>query len=70
MACPQGVYSQQHSQHATELNPESNETVDEELRDIELEKKEEGFIGPRLPRMMTDKEFKALMDKVFGDKYG
>ena len=30
---------------------------------------EEGFIGPRLPRMMNNKEFKALMDKFFGDKY-
>ena len=37
--------------------------------DIVLESKEEGFIGPRLPKVMTDKEFKALMDKHFADKY-
>ena len=36
---------------------------------IVLESKEEGFIGPRLPKVMTDKEFKALMDKHFADKY-
>ena len=67
LACSQGVFSQQHSQYAME-NPVSHETVDD--KDIELEEKAEGFIGPRLPRMMTNSEFKALMDKVFGDKYG
>ena len=38
----------------------SDETVDDKIRDIE--EKEQGFIGPRLPRMMTDNEFKAFMD--------
>ena len=37
--------------------------------DIELEDKEEVFIGPRLPRVMTNGEFKAMMDKLLGDKY-
>ena len=66
LACSQDVCAQ----HAIELNPVSDETVDDKSKDIDLEEKEEGFIGPRLPRMMTDKEFKSLMDKVFGDKYG
>ena len=37
--------------------------------DIELEDKEEGFVGPKLPRVMTNKEFKAVMDRLLGDKY-
>ena len=28
----------------------------------DLEEKEEGFVGPRLPRMMTDQEVKAVLD--------
>ena len=36
---------------------------------IELEVKEEGFIGPRLPRVMTNEEFKTVMDRLLGDKY-
>ena len=34
------------------------------VENIELEDKEEAFIGPRLPRVMSDEEFKTLMDKV------
>ena len=37
---------------------------------VELEEKEQGFIGPRLPRMLTDEEVKAIFDKLLGDKYG
>ena len=36
--------------------------------DIDLEKEDE-FIGPRLPRVMSDEEFRELMDKLLGDKY-
>ena len=39
------------------------------VENIELKDKEEAFIGPRLPRVMSDKEFKTLMDKLLGDKY-
>ena len=35
---------------------------------IELEDKEQGFIGPRLPRMMTDEEFKAFCQRLLGYK--
>ena len=40
-------------------------------KNIELEEKEDGFIGPRLPRLMTDDEFKALMRGLFpkSEKY-
>ena len=58
--------------HSCALDPVlqiSADTSENNYTDIELEEKEEGFIGPRLPRMMNDKEFKALMDKFFGDKY-
>ena len=37
---------------------------------IELEEKPEGFIGPRLPRMLTEEECKALFKRLLGDKYG
>ena len=36
----------------------------------ELEEKEIGFIGPRLPRMMSDEEFQALLTRLHGDKNG
>ena len=45
------------------------ETTDENCKNIELEEKEVGFIGPRLRRMMTNGEVKALF-KWFEDKYG
>ena len=48
----------------------SEETSDEKYKNIELEEKEEGFIGPRLPRMLTDDEVKAIFDRLLGDKYG
>ena len=42
-----------------------------ENKDIELEEKEEGFIGPKLPRVMTKEEVKALFRELFpnSDKY-
>ena len=49
--------------------PISADTTKDEYKDIELEEKTEGFVGPQLPRMMSNKEFKALMDTVFADKY-
>ena len=42
---------------------------DERCEHIELETKEDGFIGPRLPRVMTNEEFKTVMDKLLGHKY-
>ena len=47
------------------------ESYDNKYANIELEEKEEGFIGPRLPRLMTDEEFKALMRDLFpnSEKY-
>ena len=42
---------------------------EDRYKNMELEEKEEGFIGPRLPRMMTDEEVKALFDKLLGNKY-
>ena len=42
---------------------------DDRCENIELETKEDGFIGPRLPRVMTNEEFKTLMDKLLGHKY-
>ena len=51
-----------------DLNPPlsdlSIETFEVKARDIELEEKDEGFIGPRLPRMLTDKEVKAIFDRL------
>ena len=56
-----------------DLNPPlsdlSVETYEVKAREIELEEKHEGFIGPRLPRMLTDKEVKAIFDRLLGDKY-
>ena len=54
------------------LDPQYNrsvETSENKCRDIELEEKEEGFIGPRLPRMLTNEEVKALFERLLGDKY-
>ena len=45
------------------------ETTDENCKNIELEEKEVEFIGPRLPRIMTNGEVKAMF-KWFEDKYG
>ena len=61
--------------HTSDPNPDclktlSEETSDEKCKNIELEEKEEGFIGPRLPRMLTDDEVKAIFDRLLGDKYG
>ena len=47
----------------------SQDASDHEYSNIELEEKEEGFIGPRLPRMLTDEEVKVLFKKLLGDKY-
>ena len=47
------------------------ETTENKHANIELEDKEEGFIGPRLPRVMTKEEFKAFLMELFpnSDKY-
>ena len=42
---------------------EQLETI--EKKGIELEDKEDGFIGPRLPRVMTNEEVKALFRELF-----
>ena len=47
----------------------SQDASDNDYANIELEEKEEGFIGPRLPRMLTDEEVKALFKKLLGDKF-
>ena len=60
------------SQESNDVVPlEPVESYDNEYANIELEEKEEGFIGPRLPRLMTDEEFKALMRELFpnSEKY-
>ena len=65
------VEAQKHlSKPTSDLKTLSEETTGEKYKDIELEEKEEGFIGPRLPRLMTDDEVKALFKKLLGDKYG
>ena len=51
------------SQSANGSKTMSTETSDEQQKDIELEEKEVGFIGPRLPRMLTDDEVKVLLDE-------
>ena len=47
----------------------SDKKLKTEPKEIELEEKEEGFIGPRLPRLMSDEEVKALLDRLLGDKW-
>ena len=62
----------QSSQKPDEVVPlKPVETHENKYENIELEEKEEGFIGPRLPRLMTDEEFKALMRELFpnSEKY-
>ena len=55
--------------HSCALDPVLQISADTSENNHTEEEKEEGFVGPRLPRMMNNKEFKALMDKFFGDKY-
>ena len=47
----------------------SADTSEDENKNIQLEEQEEGFIGPRLPRMLSDEEVKAIFDRLLGDKY-
>ena len=54
----------------SDSNSSFNETPENRFKDVELEEKEEGFIGPRLPRILTEEEVKALIRRVLGDKYG
>ena len=54
----------------SESNSVYSETSENRYKNIELEEKEEGFIGPRLPRILTEEEFKALCRRLLGDKYG
>ena len=46
-----------------------SKTSNTKCKEIELEEKPEGFIGPRLPRMLTDEECEALFKKLLGEKY-
>ena len=46
----------------------SAETFEDEDK-LELKETDEGFIGPRLPRMLSDEEVKAMFDRLLGDKY-
>ena len=48
---------------------EAVNTSEKSDESIELEEKEAGFIGPRLPRLMSDEEVKALFRRLLGDKY-
>ena len=43
------------------------ETLEDEFKDIELEVKEEGFIGPRLPRLMSETEKEAFFKKIHAE---
>ena len=54
----------------TTANPNDLSTSDKEYENIELEEKEDGFIGPRLPRLMTDEEFNTFCQKLLGNKHG
>jgi len=40
-----------------------------DIKPIELEEKEEGFIGPSLPRVMSDEECKAFFEKLLGERF-
>ena len=51
------------------LSQSSGNTSENKHSEVELEEKKEGFIGPRLPRMLTDEEVKAVFDRLLGDKY-
>ena len=52
------------------LSARTNEDASKDKpKDIQLEEKEEGFIGPRLPRMLTDEEVKTIFDRLLGEKY-
>ena len=43
------------------------ETIKEESKEIELEEKEEGFIGPKLPRLMSEAEKEAFFKKIYAE---
>ena len=62
-----------HAPHATASLSNSynslSKTSNTNCKEIELEEKPEGFIGPRLPRMLTDEECEALFKKLLGEKY-
>ena len=62
-------YVSLHSSFDVGPSGKSQDASDNKYTNIELEKKEDGFIGPRLPRMLTDEEVKAIFDKLLGDKY-
>ena len=71
---PQQDNHQQHQHGVGQDDPREEScrvanTLEAKCDNTELVDKEEGFIGPRLPRVMTNGEFKALMDKLLGDKY-
>ena len=60
------------SEISTDWNDLLGEPSDDKnvYESFELEEKEIGFIGPRLPRMMSDEEFQALLTRLHGDKNG
>ena len=62
-------YVSLHSSFDVAPSAKSQDASENKYTNIELEKKEDGFIGPRLPRMFTDEEVKAIFDKLLGDKY-
>ena len=49
----------------TQNDPEPVKTNANDFENIELEEKEEGFIGPRLPRLMTKGEVDVLFKGLF-----
>ena len=49
----------------TQNDPEPVKTNANDFENIELEEKEEGFIGPRLPRLMTKEEVDVLFKELF-----
>ena len=51
------------------VEEEAVNTSEKSDESIELEEKEAGFIGPRLPRLMSDEEVKALIRRLLEDKY-
>ena len=55
----------------SQKNHDTAESNENKFENIELEEKEEGFIGPRLPRLMAKEEVEALFKELFpnSDRY-
>ena len=43
---------------------DENETFKNKFNNIELEKKGKGFVGPKLPRLMTEAESKDFIERM------